>query len=312
MRVLITGAAGFVGASVLRGAIAAGHDVSAVLTSSTDRWRIADLEGAYRAVIGELGSSPSLAEQLRALSPEVVCHLAWSRPSAPPASHLASMNATIALFQTALESASCKAFIAAGSHEEYGKWNEPIGEHYHCQPSTVAGAARHAAATILRALDYPPRFVGGLPFRIAWLRLFDVYGPQGHRDQWVHQLILTLLREPRVPLSPSKLRRELLHVSDAADAFVKAIDDVEMYGAFNVGSGESLLTRDVAVLARDAVDTTKVLEFGARPYEHQASVDFCADVSRIARLGWRPRVALVDGLRQTVDWWRSHGGDRES
>jgi GDP-L-fucose synthase len=105
-------------------------------------------------------------------------------------------------------------------------------------------------------------------------------------------------------------RREFLHVDDLADACVfllqlpretlrKAAPD----GILNVGTGTDIEIRDLALLIRQIVGTDCDLRFD--PSKPDGTPRKLLDVTRLQRLGWRPRVSLEDGIRMTYQWYRN-------
>ena len=79
----------------------------------------------------------------------------------------------------------------------------------------------------------------------------------------------------------------------------------------NVGSGEAVAVRTVVEIIAQACGRPELVRLGARPTPPTDPPLLVADVSRLRdALGWRPRVPLGDGLRDVVNWWRTHGGLR--
>lgn len=99
-------------------------------------------------------------------------------------------------------------------------------------------------------------------------------------------------------------RRELLHVDDLARAVLLLMERYDAPEAINVGTGEDVTIAEIADLVASAVG-----------YQGETSWDTSRpdgmprkllDVSRLRALGWAPTVALPDGIRSTVAWYRSH------
>src|SRR2546430_13942431 len=77
MRVLVTGATGFIGSHVARVLVRQGHDVHAMLRHGADTWRIADLLDSLFVARGEVGAPEHLEPALGRIRPAVGFHLAW-------------------------------------------------------------------------------------------------------------------------------------------------------------------------------------------------------------------------------------------
>ena len=96
-------------------------------------------------------------------------------------------------------------------------------------------------------------------------------------------------------------RREFLHVDDLADAclfIMRRYDEVEH---INVGTGEDLTIRELAEMVRDIVHPGARLVFD--PGKPDGTPRKLLDVGRLQRLGWRPRIALREGIASTYAWF---------
>lgn len=105
-------------------------------------------------------------------------------------------------------------------------------------------------------------------------------------------------------------RREFLHVDDLADACVfllqlprETVRKAAPDGILNVGTGTDIEIRDLALLIRQIVGTDCDLRFD--PSKPDGTPRKLLDVTRLQRLGWRPRVSLEDGIRMTYQWYRN-------
>jgi nucleoside-diphosphate-sugar epimerase len=99
-------------------------------------------------------------------------------------------------------------------------------------------------------------------------------------------------------------RRDFLHVTDAGRALA-ALADSSLTGAVNIASGEGLVLADLARRIASLTGGVELLRMGALPQRENEPPCLVADVSRLRQeLGWRPRIGLEDGLRDTVAWWR--------
>ncbi len=98
------------------------------------------------------------------------------------------------------------------------------------------------------------------------------------------------------------VRREFLHVDDAADALVHLLTTYSGDEPINVGSGEDVTIAELAELVCDVVGFEGGLSYDAsRP---DGTPRKLLDVSRLEALGWRAKISLRDGLEQTYGWYR--------
>jgi len=96
-------------------------------------------------------------------------------------------------------------------------------------------------------------------------------------------------------------RREFLHVDDLADACLFIMRRYDEAEHINVGTGEDLTIRELAEMVRDVVHPQARLVFD--PGKPDGTPRKLLDVGRLQRLGWRPRIALRDGVAATYAWF---------
>ena len=77
-------------------------------------------------------------------------------------------------------------------------------------------------------------------------------------------------------------------------------------GIFNLGSGIACPLREVITLIRDMIDPHLEIGFGEIPYSPNQVMHLEADISKLqTATGWKPETSLAEGLRRTVEWYRS-------
>jgi nucleoside-diphosphate-sugar epimerase len=298
MKVLLTGATGFIGSAVARVLVRRGHEVHALVRPQADTWRIADLAGQLETIAGDLASA-QLGERLETLRPEACVHVAWytvpGRYLDGP-ENLDHLELSLRLART-LARAGCRRFVGVGTCLEYAVQDAPLTE------SDPSGPARLYSATKL-ALGQLLPYVGAMTgMSTAWARLFYVYGPFEDERRLVPSVIRSLLRGEPARVSAGTQVRDYLHVCDMASA-LEAITRSSLQGAVNVGSGEPSTVRDVVLQLGQLLDGVDRLQFGAVPPAPGDPRYVCADIRRlVGETDFRPRFALQDGLRDTVEWW---------
>ena len=101
--------------------------------------------------------------------------------------------------------------------------------------------------------------------------------------------------------------REFLHADDLAEACVLLLERYSQAGHINVGSGEELSIRQLAEQIAQVVGFTGRLEFD--PSMPDGTPRKMMDVSRIRALGWKPRIALPEGIRSAYAWYLAHSAE---
>lgn len=289
MRVLVTGAGGFIGSAALRTLEAAGADVRPHAgppgAPGPSAWARGDITDAARMaalaagvdVVVHLAGPPSVAASFEA-------------PAAFARAHVVGTATLLHAMRPGTR------LVYVSSAEVYGcPDRNPVPEDAPRRPRSPYAAAKVGAEALVEA------FADRIPAVV--LRPFCVYGP-GSGGVVGH--VLRQVRAPgatAIELADARPVRDFCHVDDVAEAIVRAAR-ADVRGAFNVGSGVGTAIGALAEAAGRALG--RPLPVVERP-ERRRPVDLLAlvaDTSRIERaLGWRPRIGLEEGLRRTIESW---------
>ena len=303
MRVLVTGAGGFIGSALAIDLHRRGHEVAVLLRPDRDPWRIAPLVAAksLRVVRGDLAQADSYAAALGDFRPDGVAHMAWTGVANHDRNdwrQAENVTQAAKLLERSV-AAGARHFVGCGSQAEYGPRPDRTTEEAPLRPTTAYGAAKVATFHLLHGLA-PLHGV-----RFAWARFFSTYGPRDEPHWMIPQLIGRLLRGERPALTEGRQLWDYLHVRDAAAAVTRLIEEPAATGAFNVGSGTPVALRRIVETIRDAAAPGAALGFGDVPYRPDQVMHLEAGIEKlVAATGWVPSIALDDGLRETVEWFR--------
>jgi GDP-L-fucose synthase len=102
-------------------------------------------------------------------------------------------------------------------------------------------------------------------------------------------------------------RREFLHVDDLADAILFLLQTYDAESLVNIGWGEDVTIRGLAELVASVVGFAGRLVFD--PTKPDGTPRKLLDVSRLTSLGWRPQIALGQGIERTYAWFKAHSGE---
>lgn len=296
MRILITGATGFIGSEVTRQCVAAGHAVRALVRPASDRWRLADVGDRVRWLPGDV-----LAEDwdLDRGTVDVCIHLAWDVTPGhylEAAHHEAYWRGTVSLARR-LAAAECGRLVAVGTCFEYDPEPGVLTEATPTRPRSVYARCK------LRTFESLEPWCRNAGLQFAWARLFHQYGPAEDPRRLVPYVIRALLRGERAALTAGEQVRDFLHVRDVAAALC-ALARCDAVGAFNVGSGQGVSVAHLARRIGELVGRPELLALGARTATGDEPPRLIADASRVrAATGWSPNLDLEPGLRHAIEWW---------
>ena len=255
-RIVVTGAGGFVGAAVVRAALAAGHDVIALVRN--DRSRLAAVASRVSLHHVDLAAGPAVAALLGSVKPDIVIHSAWEGVGGALRGgdiQLENIRTTIALADAAI-AAGARKFVGIGSQAEYGRYDRKIVESDLPRPTMLYGAAKlaanHLAAQRCRE--------AGVEF--AWLRLFSVYGPGDNANWLIPSTAASLVKGKAPKCTAGTQKWDYLHIDDVAEGVLAAATTEGATGVFNLSSGNPVAVRRIVEMLRDLAAPGLNLAFG--------------------------------------------------
>ncbi len=306
MRVLVTGAGGFLGSYICRHFGSAHHAIAALGRVAVED-AIAPRYPGLELLAGMTLPDPAFVRALASFRPDVVVHAASTARvaesvTAPYADFQASVDVCAFVLDALRQHAPRATFVLLSSAAVYGDpESQPIAENAACRPLSPYGY--HKWLTELVVEEYRRLF--GL--RTRTLRIFSAYG-EGLRRQVLFDLCARL-SESGDELSlfgTADESRDFVHASDVALAVERALlaDDDE--SVFNVASGvETRIAELVELLARGLGREKHVSFAGQRLPGYPAR--WRADIRSLGHHGFTPAVALADGVARYCRWYREHG-----
>lgn len=309
MKILVTGGAGFIGSHVADAFLAAGHEV--VIIDDLSTGKRTNLPAAAKFYNADI-RNPEAREIVRNERPQVLSHHAAQmdvRRSVADPRFDAEVNVlgTINLLEGAREVGAAKVIFASSGGAVYGEQEQfPAPESHPMNPLSPYGVTK---ATGEHYLFYY-HAVYGLPY--VALRYGNVFGPRQdpHGEAGVVAIFTERLLDGQVPTinGDGKQTRDYVFVGDVVRANLAALTTT-FVGPVNVGTG---IETDVNVLythLRVLTGNPHQAQHGpAKAGEQLRSV---VDVRRAAEvLEWKPQVALEEGLRRTVEFFRARVQER--
>lgn len=303
MKVLVTGAGGFIGANLTHRLAADGHAVVALERPGGQSARLKGVT-AERVEL-DLRDADAVEEIVRATAPDWVFHLAahgaYSWQSDPRSIFESNVLGTVNV-ACACVASGCEVFVQAGSSSEYGFFDHAPSEDEILRPNSHYAVSK-AAATL--HVGHIGRASGR---RFITLRLYSVYGPWEDSRRLVPTLIECGLRNSLPALVQPDVARDLVHVDDVVDAFLRVpgAESVEPGGIYNVGSGTQKTVKEIVEVACEVLDVTATPVWESMPNRAWDTHRWIADPRKAARdLGWRAQIDLRSGFERTVAWTRA-------
>ena len=298
MKILLTGATGFIGSHIARALVRAGHEIHALVLPNDDLGRIRDILPSLVMIQGDFLSLAFVSPPSRF---DLCIHLAWY---VVPGKYLEApenrdfLKASIA-FAEAIANAGCPRFVATGTCFEYDTHLGLLSESSPTNPRSLYATCK---LQLFHELQEHARKTG---MEIAWPRFFYQYGPGEDPRRFVPVAINTLLRGDPFTVPPNEQTRDYLHVTDVASA-VCAVACSRLTGAVNIGSGDPVTVRQIASQIAESIGRPELIKVGTQPYAPEDSPRIIADNTRLReQTAWKRQYPLDAGLRQTIDWWKT-------
>jgi UDP-glucose 4-epimerase len=304
MKILVTGAAGFIGSHVVDIYIAKGYEVVAVDDLSTGR--ASNLNPAAKFYKLDIRRS-ELAEVFEKEKPDFVNHHAAQmdvRRSVTDPMLDADINilGSINLLENA-QKHNVKRFIYISSGGAvYGEPEYlPCDEKHPINPICQYGASKHTIEHYL----YIYQQVHGLPYVV--LRYANVYGPRQnpHGEAGVVAIFTgKMLSGGEVVVNgDGEQQRDFVYVGDCAQANLLALDTPGVNQIYNIGSGDETSINEIYGMLREISGYEKAPVHAPAKAGETRRI-YLENTRASTGLGWEPTVTLMQGLRMTVDYFR--------
>lgn len=314
--VLITGGLGFIGSNLARQLVDLGADVMLVDSLIPDYggnlFNIDGIADRVRVNVADIRQQTTMNYLVR--DRDVIFNLAGQ------VSHIDSLRDPYTDLEincrsqlTILE--ACRynnprvKLVFAGTRQVYGRPDSlPVDETHLVRPTDVNGINKVAGEY------YHLVYNNVFGVRACSLRLTNVYGPRQlikhSRQGFIAWFIrLAIEGKPIQIYGDGAQLRDFVFVDDAADAFLRAgASDACNGEVFNVGGGAPISHRELATMLVDVAGSGTITYVEWPPEKKAIDIgDFYADSTKFERAtGWKPTVALREGLRRTVEYYRRH------
>lgn len=281
MKIVVTGATGFLGNHIVSEAEKQGHKIFALRHSAID-------------------VSP---KALKDFAPDVLVHCGWGGISASDRNNPDIQAENVGISKKIINLYPFKQIIGLGSQDEYGYINSVVDENQPLQPLSEYAKAKIEVCNYLR--NYAER----LNISWQWLRIFNMYGP-GQAPNWLIPSIIKkcITGEKNMQTTLGEQQYAYLYVDDFAQAIVSMFGQKTKNGIFNISSSNPQPLRLIFEQIKMLTNASIEFEFGAIPYRPNQSMMICGDSSKFkASFGDYEMTNFETGLQIVIDEWKRKG-----
>jgi UDP-glucuronate 4-epimerase len=312
MKILVTGAAGFIGSHLSERLLNDSHTVVGIdnfddfYDPNIKRSNVAaSLENKnFKLIEADIRDS-EICDQIITNDIEVIVHLAAKagvRPSIEQPVLYADVNikGTLVLLEAARKQ-NIKKFIFASSSSVYGNNKKiPFSEDDPVDnPISPYAATKKACELICHTYHHL------YCIDITSLRYFTVYGPRQRPDLAIHKFTALIEKEKPIPIyGDGSMMRDFTYIDDIIDGTIAAINQCDGYHLYNLGESRTISVNDLVIELEKAIGKKAEKEF--LPPQPGDIEKTHADITRsINDLGYNPSTDIQTGLKKFVTWFRN-------
>ncbi|HEY1975433.1 MAG TPA: dTDP-glucose 4,6-dehydratase [Candidatus Baltobacteraceae bacterium] len=311
MRWLVTGGLGFIGSNFVRLVLRERPDVRVVnldaMTYAGNPANLADVAGdaRYRFVKGDICDAQAVREAIGDGVDAIVNFAAEThvdRSILDPEAFLRTDILGTHVLLEAVRERSIPRYLQVSTDEVYGHVAEGEStENDGLRPRSPYSASK--AGGDLQVLAYRETF--GTPVLIT--RGSNTYGPYQYPEKLIPLFVTNLIDDQSVPVYGDGLQiRDWIYVEDHARGILHALENGEPGHVYNVGGGNPRTNMEITRLLVE--DCGRSIETHVKHVLDRPGHDrrYALNCSKLRNVGWSPRVAFEEGIRETVAWYRAN------
>ncbi len=199
----------------------------------------------------------------------------------------------------ALDSTSCLKLVNMGTSSEYGTKEDPLNETL--RPASIYGSTKAAATLVMHQLA---RSKG---LNMVTLRPFNIYGEWEEPHKLFCNVMLDILQNKEILLTPCQQERDYVYAGDVAQAMLLAAKSFVTDQVMDIASGQPHpLTHYVSAIIK-ASGSSCIVRYGAYDYRKDEVFKHHGNPHKIySLLGWKPETSLETGIDKMFAWFKNN------
>ena len=289
MRILLTGATGFLGSHLLKALVSKGYEVVVLKRSTSDMWRLKGFENTFKSYDIDLVPLQMAFEEQPI---DIVIHTACAYgKKGESMQEILETNLMfgVKLLNTSI-SFNSKSFFNTGTFFNIGALSYKYLNYYALSKKQFEEWLQVASDKI----------------QVINLKLEHMFGEQDGNDKFTTWILNELKQQkPTIPLTAGTQKRDFIYIDDVVSAYLTCLEQATQLKAFNdieVGTGVLTPVKTCVTLVKSTLEKLKgspietQLNFGALPYREGEIMEPQVDNSVLCSLGWQPKRTLEENI----------------
>lgn len=301
-KVLVTGATGFIGASLVEKLVKEECDVAVILRKNSNLWRLGKVINKIKIYNCDITDANELDKIADEISPEYIFHLATYGAYFYQSDDDLIIKTNIIGTKNMVEAFSrvnYKSFVNIGSSSEYGIKSENMRETDVLEPINMYGVTK-ATSTLYCSMIHKTQ---NKP--IGTVRLFSVYGSYEDKTRLFPSVILACLNGENPKLANADAVRDFIYIKDVINFLTMVAFNEKIGGKiYNLGNGQQHAISEIADQIIKGTHAFVNPEWGQLKGRASDTIKWEADMSFVKReLGWESEFSLEKGIEDSIKWF---------
>ena len=300
-KVIVTGATGMIGSTMIDQMIKDGIEVTAIIRPNSKKKKNLPNHMLVKIVECDIKQILSLSASLQG-DYDTFYHFAWEGTYGSDRENVNLQELNIKNTLDAVELAyktGCKVFVGAGSQAEFGFVNGEISDNSPKSPVTGYGIAKYTAGMLSKIKCEQ------LGMRQSWGRIISTYGPKDNNYTMVMSAIIGMLKGERLSFTKGDQIWDYLYSEDCAQAFYLIGEKGRHGAAYTIGSGKSKRLSEYIRTIRDTINTELEIGLGEKEYYPNQVMKLQANIDMLTKdTGFKPLVDFKEGIERTIRWYK--------
>ena len=296
VKILITGAAGFIGANLTRKLIKTENEINILIKETSDLWRISDVVSNCNVHKINLEKVEDVRNVVKKINPELVYHCAGHGiyPSQKNSAEIFSTNilGTFNLLDALNENNNLHRLVNLGSFFEY--LTNPT------DPYTIS------KITQTKLVEH---FFKEKKLPAITLRLFTPYGKFDSPGRLICDLMIALIRNKPLEIFSKYTKRDFIHIDDVITALEIASQQPDITGEIiDIGTGNEISVEEIVSMSNQLSDNELVINWNDTKQREVDILDenIFSGRQQTQKLNWNPSTSPEDGLQRTIEWYKQN------